>query len=151
MCGKDEKPYFTRNAAPGSPPHVRERLRDSRNVERYNGITQRLTLCWSFLIAGGITPACAGKTERRMVIWILNGDHPRMCGKDFDDSVYYDMDLGSPPHVRERLRITKSKTSSGRITPACAGKTKTAGPKKKLKKDHPRMCGKDTPFQQSRK
>ena len=57
----------------GSPPHVRERH-----------------MAWS----GGdatvrITPACAGKTPTRSTGRFHDWDHPRMCGKDSNGSLYF--------------------------------------------------------------
>ena len=46
-----------------------------------------------------------------------------MCGKDLFLRQYYPMSLGSPPHVRERLRIAFANINQFGITPACAGKT----------------------------
>ena len=91
----------------GSPPRVREKL-----------LGPFIT---SFL--AGITPACAGKTlailSQRTVGW----DHPRVCGKNDFDIEAFEMELGSPPRVREKLVVEiKSHLALG-ITPACAGKT----------------------------
>ena len=46
-----------------------------------------------------------------------------MCGKDSGAKMYTSTRGGSPPHVRERLRLQSADTGSNRITPACAGKT----------------------------
>ena len=66
MCGKDHSLTSAIASTSGSPPHVRERL-------------TRAELA-SFL--GGITPACAGKTDLESKVFLLVEDHPRMCGKD---------------------------------------------------------------------
>ena len=88
MCGKDPSSTLHCVGLIGSPPHVRER----------RGIT----------VTGGdvvgITPACAGKTERNWLLFALIRDHPRMCGTD-----------------RKTQRL--SSMTAG-ITPACAGKTR---------------------------
>ena len=66
-----------------------------------------------------------------------------MYGKDKKDHDKYRLDMGSPPHVRERLPFVRTAFAGGRITPACAGKTPfTVCPSAK-NWDHPRMCGKD--------
>ena len=66
MCGKDLLvPSFPLENS-GSPPHVRERL-----------LIKKV-----FDAAGGITPACAGKTPRSQPPRPSRQDHPRMCGKD---------------------------------------------------------------------
>ena len=47
-----------------------------------------------------------------------------MCGKNDFDIEAFEMELGSPPRVREKLVVEiKSHLALG-ITPACAGKTK---------------------------
>ena len=72
----------------------------------------------------GITPACAGKrihyNRRFLVNWdhprmcgekrvaVSNGkdrilNHPRMCGEKFIDKVYEEVRKGSPPHVRGKV------------------------------------------------
>ena len=66
-----------------------------------------------------------------------------MCGKDWQPSKSLLYRLGSPPHVRERLKDTMTKAHLTRITPACAGKTKCGKFSINPSEDHPRMCGKD--------
>ena len=74
----------------GSPPHARGRL--------------PVVLCgWG---AGGITPACAGKTtSAESSIW-ADADHPRMRGEDVRQIQWGGKQNGSPPHARGRhLRV----------------------------------------------
>ena len=66
MCGKDSNVQLPATAAPGSPPHVRER--PDPDFRTYKNV--------------GITPACAGKTYHVKVYYFVTWDHPRMCGKD---------------------------------------------------------------------
>ena len=67
-----------------------------------------------------------------------------MCGKD-KLSCFSALSIpGSPPHVRERLCLHPCCQVEIRITPACAGKTRRAGAVRGRKRDHPRMCGKDS-------
>ena len=128
MCGKDDPILTPPYIAPGSPPHVRERLKTRIKT----------------LIAVRITPACAGKTPVRPCTAFTVLDHPRMCGKDILHGPGRDarqgspphvrerlpregvttMNFGSPPHVRERPIMSAQKPSKGGITPACAGKTR---------------------------
>ena len=68
----------------GSPPHMRGK----------GGIQPQQRKCM------GITPAYAGKREFCANCYILNKDHPRICG---EKSGYFDLRnsvLGSPPHMR---------------------------------------------------
>ena len=107
MCGKDRLTQQSESLTTGSPPHVRERLRDAHRPR----------------LVPGITPACAGKTSFCYLFVRLHEDHPRMCGKDLIQYHSYNPPLGSPPHVRERPDYTQSELEKARITPACAGKT----------------------------
>ena len=66
MCGKDPGTLFGGTWKLGSPPHVRERPKPGRFM----------------VIALGITPACAGKTDVNRLCAVIGWDHPRMCGKD---------------------------------------------------------------------
>ena len=127
MCGKDTLNSVSISRRTGSPPHVRERLAD---------------VAYS-CIAGGITPACAGKTAFVATDPNTVRDHPRMCGKDDCNYIIYRALKGSPPHVRERLATAFVTMLIMRITPACAGKTTYDIYQYTIYKDHPRMCGKD--------
>ena len=51
---------------------------------------------------------------------------------------------GSPPRVREKLRMIIQHGLNGRITPACAGKTANYLITCLLCRDHPRVCGKNS-------
>ena len=73
MCGKDICLTFIQRSTLGSPPHVRERL---------IGAT-----CHFVYIR--ITPACAGKTTVKASLSFATRDHPRMCGKDSNGSLYF--------------------------------------------------------------
>ena len=70
-----------------------------------------------------ITPACAGKTRCGCIWYKLLEDHPRVCGKNNSLDIDNDMQLGSPPRVREKLENFMGRYRGFGITPACAGKT----------------------------
>ena len=85
-CGKDRMLETMRRNTTGSPPLVRER----RNLRKPKVEKQ------------GITPARAGKTQKRQEKEVNDADHPRSCGKDrYSVSVRFAC-IGSPPLVRER-------------------------------------------------
>ena len=46
-----------------------------------------------------------------------------MCGKYSLIDEYSDIELGSPPHVREVQKTYMSREELARITPVCAGST----------------------------
>ena len=127
VCGKNGYKSMLATPESGSPPRVREKpVRCLHEPRR-----------------GGITPACAGKTDTILYMTVPNEDHPRVCGKNAKADYDAKLSAGSPPRVREKLRpVIKLSVTVG-ITPACAGKT----PSKWLDglncRDHPRVCGKN--------
>ena len=66
VCGKDFRALPEDARTVGSPPRVRERL--------FHNATRQ--------VCAGITPACAGKTQKKEVFKVRKEDHPRVCGKD---------------------------------------------------------------------
>ena len=111
----------------GSPPHARGRR-----------------LVTVIAAAGkGITPACAGKTFQELCSEHSFWDHPRMRGEDRSLVFVLSFVSGSPPHARGRLREVYDRVQPLRITPACAGKTRTLGNRMTNIPDHPRMRGED--------
>ena len=91
----------------GSPPLAREKRIMARTAERN----------------GGITPACAGKTQG----WDCQGskgqDHPRLRGKNSSLCLNIPYAVGSPPLAREKHPLACREEGKAWITPACAGKT----------------------------
>ena len=92
----------------GSPPQVRGK-RDAV-VRRTAGY--------------GITPAGAGKTERRICLHSRYKDHPRRCGENICGLSAKADPEGSPPQVRGKLQQRRLNEMKKRITPAGAGKTR---------------------------
>ena len=88
-----------------------------------------------------ITPACAGNTTPVGVAWSLVKDHPRMRGEHPGSSSAPQDMHGSPPHARGTRRRSISRDRSRRITPACAGNTRTRPARSRSGRDHPRMRG----------
>ena len=107
MCGEHTPDDLDGRPVVGSSPHVRGAPVELSDV----------------LGGGGIIPACAGSTPRRipMIAWL--GDHPRMCGEHKVTPAVTPLYSGSSPHVRGApVRVTESDQVSG-IIPACAGST----------------------------
>ena len=106
MCGEKYEDLMYDPRVMGSPPHVR-----GKDLGRCAPVN-----------AGGITPACAGKSLEPVDVSAIAGDHPRMCGEKSISTISTVQTGGSPPHVRgkgsKRSRIGRKR----RITPACAGK-----------------------------
>ena len=127
VCGKDLFRGGKLNVKRGSPPRMRERPSVYPNrVQMY-----------------GITPAYAGKTKSAKKSSGKLKDHPRVCGKDFNLNFKFIFISGSPPRMRERLKLIPDHSVDMRITPAYAGKTSRRIWQLGQFRDHPRVCGKD--------
>ena len=104
---------------------------------------EKLILKSHLTMSRRITPACAGKTYKVTGLERGKRDHPRVCGKNKAKYILGIKYLGSPPRVREKLIIVCQPSIWVRITPACAGKTRSKSSSGKVKWDHPRVCGKN--------
>ena len=112
----------------GSPPHAR----GTRGEGGYGDCRAR------------ITPACAGNTAEREIGKIIQRDHPRMRGEHSTRRWRSTGRYGSPPHARGTLARATAEICRLRITPACAGNTRSTGPARWTGSDHPRMRGEHT-------
>ena len=66
-----------------------------------------------------------------------------MCGKNENGRRITSFGSGSPPRVREKQLLFLSVRQHHRITPACAGKTRSMVYRQTSLQDHPRVCGKN--------
>ena len=125
VCGENRISVSETTSCRGSPPRVRG---------KQSGIPHRI-------FAVGITPACAGKTDRRDAWTRRERDHPRVCGENSTKKASCCDSEGSPPRVRGKpRRLTVYECLVG-ITPACAGKTQKSRSAALGRRDHPRVCG----------
>ena len=76
--------------------------------------------------SSGITPACAGKSDRIAGGFYLLEDHPRVCGEKLYPFRFFLTHPGSPPRVRGKVLAYLSGDYIPGITPACAGKSTAA-------------------------
>ena len=88
-----------------------------------------------------ITPACAGRRASRRALSSSSRDHPRVCGEKKYAAQVEVLKWGSPPRVRGEVGEKSDGSYSGRITPACAGRSYAAAQHRKEAGDHPRVCG----------
>ena len=128
VCGEKVFAVLCAASAVGSPPRVRGKATKSEKLRRDMRIT----------------PACAGKRytseTNRLTMW----DHPRVCGEKADKRVHAPAAAGSPPRVRGKADAVADVVQAIRITPACAGKRVVYQPRRKPRRDHPRVCGEKT-------
>ena len=88
-----------------------------------------------------ITPAWAGKRYKILRFVFVVRDHPRVGGEKPPPLEREALYLGSPPRGRGKGTSTTRLISSGRITPAWAGKRYFRGLSYFEKQDHPRVGG----------
>ena len=125
VCGEKGRKMKQQFIGLGSPPRVRGKA------------VLRVALC----IGVGITPACAGKSEKQVPFLPPYQDHPRVCGEKVKkgfDGVYQ---KGSPPRMRGKGSGTGGFQSLQGITPAYAGKRDRPRSGPGTTRDHPRVCG----------
>ena len=91
-----------------------------------------------------ITPAYAGKSVSYEKLPSVNKDHPRLCGEKELEPKRRKSPKGSPPPMRGKDVESKGTDQKFRITPAYAGKSEPVAGKRKIDKDHPRLCGEKT-------
>ena len=72
--------------------------------------------------AVGITPACAGKSEKKVPFLPPHQDHPRVCGEKARSICRPLCKMGSPPRMRGKGKSTVVAGVLKGITPAYAGK-----------------------------
>ena len=96
--------------------------------------------------ADGITPAYAGKRERRSPKPEAGGDHPRVCGEKRAAFVFSSALVGSPPRMRGKVMLCHCLPPWAGITPAYAGKSDAVPLSPALGGDHPRVCGEKRSF-----
>ena len=109
----------------GSPPHARGKV--LRRGCRF--------------VVDGITPACAGKRKLGQLFRAGIQDHPRMRGEKPHVHRVRFYAVGSPPHARGKVTITRIPSGIFGITPACAGKREGSPAGFGYVEDHPRMRG----------
>ena len=91
----------------GSPPHMRGKGSENDGLH-YDS---------------RITPAHAGKRNHHLKIKSICRDHPRTCGEKQGGTSFLESGLGSPPHMRGKVRPPPLSGSPVGITPAHAGKS----------------------------
>ena len=125
VCGENCVICVVSRSQIGSPPRVRGKR------------ARRRSTC----VRSGLTPACAGKTPGGRRAWTSSAAHPRVCGENWRATLTGSRAPGSPPRVRGKRQIDGVDADRGRLTPACAGKTRAPLALPKNSSAHPRVCG----------
>ena len=109
VCGENCRVSPVRPRRVGSSPRVRGKHRHARGRG----------------VRGGLIPACAGKTRRSYCTDSPAEAHPRVCGENFAPVYTGTPRPGSSPRVRGKRRRRRRRPPTGRLIPACAGKTRS--------------------------
>ena len=125
LCGEKFRIHSFITCQPGSPPPMRGKV--------------QWLLCKS--CGNRITPAYAGKSTFVFLSFAIYLDHPRLCGEKRIESIPMRQRSGSPPPMRGKDDGRGCRSEEVRITPAYAGKSRTAGKSARTDWDHPRLCG----------
>ena len=88
-----------------------------------------------------IIPACAGNTPPAIRATTSSADHPRVCGEHRGCKAICLSLRGSSPRVRGTLERAAGVCVKVRIIPACAGNTAVSITRRRVRSDHPRVCG----------
>ena len=125
VCGEKVQMSSEMKISQGSPPRVRGEGIEPHFLYRLHGIT----------------PACAGRSDRGDRRADRCQDHPRVCGEKPYPSGFSPQSKGSPPRVRGEARRRCGTAAQLGITPACAGRSLSDQYWIRAKQDHPRVCG----------
>ena len=93
----------------------------------------------------GITPAYAGKRQRRATACTWLRDHPRVCGEKDAICKSCPARQGSPSRMRGKAGWPLCGLPCIGITPAYAGKSQPWRSYSQRRWDHPRVCGEKRP------
>ena len=130
MRGEKVNTNVATNPGQGSHPHARGKDTYATDLQT----------------AGGITPACAGKSRTGSTHDRCGRDHPRMRGEKTPRQICSETGRGSPPHARGKAHRQARCQNDAGITPACAGKRSEARLRSAPPGDHPRMRGEKLSF-----
>ena len=89
----------------------------------------------------GLIPAHAGKTVLCRLVWPCWWAHPRSRGENRITPLASRKYHGSSPLTRGKLHVFPEHLRTGRLIPAHAGKTRSAGPRRGSSRAHPRSRG----------
>ena len=129
VCGEKESCQKIQKTTLGSPPRMRGK---GCYMQELSGET-------------GITPAYAGKRQRRATACTWLRDHPRVCGEKDAICKSCPARQGSPSRMRGKAGWPLCGLPCIGITPAYAGKSQPWRSYSQRRWDHPRVCGEKRP------
>ena len=88
-----------------------------------------------------IIPAYAGSTSQILQYFIVDEDHPRVCGEHRCVYLMATLTMGSSPRMRGAPVCVSYGYFDHGIIPAYAGSTCAAPGACSPRRDHPRVCG----------
>ena len=130
VCGEQLKNHALSVSARGSSPRVRG--------------TAHTVLTKTSIFR--IIPACAGNRAHRLLCPCRPRDHPRVCGEQTPPGLHCQLPLGSSPRVRGTALMTRLFFPRVGIIPACAGNRPCMAPSACRYRDHPRVCGEQSTY-----
>ena len=129
MCGEKALSTFSSRKNSGSPPRMRGKVQPDADGCR----------------PPRITPAYAGKRQRRATACTWLRDHPRVCGEKDAICKSCPARQGSPSRMRGKAGWPLCGLPCIGITPAYAGKSQPWRSYSQRRWDHPRVCGEKRP------
>ena len=130
ICGEHRSRARSASARAGSSPH----MRGAPALTSLGADTH------------GIIPAYAGSTSSRRRCRRASRDHPRICGEHALRPRSVQAPLGSSPHMRGAPVAGHRGPRPQGIIPAYAGSTSAGSGCGSWRRDHPRICGEHTDF-----
>ena len=106
----------------------------------------KLVVLVAIIFGVRLIPACAGKTPSVRTRSRRVTAHPRVCGENQGPLCEGFFVLGSSPRVRGKRWLLTMGMGTGRLIPACAGKTHFIDGFHDFLLAHPRVCGENISF-----
>ena len=125
VCGENQQHHWPPLWCNGTSP----RMRGKRFQARQNSADLRNI------------PAYAGKTDLATGYVLGFGEHPRVCGENWWQPMDDGGEVGTSPRMRGKPGINSGCGPTLRNIPAYAGKTSAHRSCRRIRWEHPRVCG----------
>ena len=149
-AGQTQTPHTLQRPPPDHPRACGANLTKSRNWSLASGSSPRMRGKRPEHRGpngrGRIIPAHAGQTPCSPTARTPATDHPRACGANYCLSLGTFHKSGSSPRMRGKLNAPCVYQRAARIIPAHAGQTWSVRAAVRVRPDHPRACGANSPI-----